>query len=153
MNYRRPTQTPARNDADSEVSHGPEHRVTLAHGDRATSTLHSHVLTAPETNGTDAVITAESKGADTASALERNVKFVPSKLHPNGIVTLSTFRPRDNVIQSTAVSNYQSVTPSSSQSKGDGKLTASQTNGAVTPAISCALAPSVSAAVTRQVFE
>jgi len=124
-----------------------------------TAASHPRALSAHEANGTDTPVTFESKGTDTLSTLERNVKFTLSTFCPNGIVTLSTFQPRDSDVLSTSecsgdgtLSSHQPVTPPLSPSKGHGTLTASQSNGAVTPVRSHAVLSSVSATVTRQVL-
>jgi len=152
VNYRHPpTVTRPRADADGEASSGPDHSVTLADRDVPSVMPNPNTLSAPQTKGTDRPVT---EGADTLPAVsEHNVKYKPSTFRPNGVVTLSSFQPRDNIIMSTSecngdntVTSSQPVTLSTSQSKAGGTHTASQANGTVTTTKSRA-APS-----SRQVF-
>ena len=131
----RPQVMPCHADTDSNVSHSSP-------DDNATSRPQP-------TNGTETLVNDESKGTDTLSMpAHGGVKFQPSTFHPNGIVTLSTFRRRDGVVSTTSECNGDSSTVSSYQAEADDTLTASQPNGTVTPAVS----PAIATTVTRQVF-
>jgi len=113
-----------RNNADTQVSANVSSSVTVS-AESDSTTLTQHALS----NGSESLVTCETKGANTLHTLQCNGSVTPSTStsQPNGAVILRR-----------------------SQVKGNVTISSSQANGAITPTMSVASPVSVSATVARQ---